>query len=167
MFFGRKLDIQQITEQLRSPANRSAPEILTVVGPSGCGKSSLVRAGVLPRLGANGIAAVGADRSGNLIRWAAPPRAGRDGPQAPPRCGCAALLKTCAATHQGRRERTAARADIDSRCKLLIVIDQFEELLTQTERRLTVPSFVEALARAVGGPIQVLATLRPEFLDMC
>jgi WD40 repeat protein len=55
-------------------------------------------------------------------------------------------------------------ADVDSDCKLLIVIDQLEELLTQTE-----PGdrgrFVAMLEPALGGPVQVLATLRPEFRD--
>ena len=54
---------------------------------------------------------------------------------------------------------------MDSQCKLLVVIDQFEELVTQTERTERA-EFASALACAVGGPIQVLATLRPEFLDV-
>ena len=55
-------------------------------------------------------------------------------------------------------------AGVDSQCKLLIVIDQFEELLTQaaTEER---DKFVAALEPALGGPVQVVATMRPEFLD--
>ncbi len=50
VFFGRGREIKEITERLRSPAQRAARSVLTVVGPSGCGKSSLIRAGVLPRL---------------------------------------------------------------------------------------------------------------------
>ena len=55
-------------------------------------------------------------------------------------------------------------AGADSRCKLVVFIDQFEELLTQTSAA-DRANFVEALAPTLGGPIQVLATLRPEFLD--
>ena len=33
VFFGRKLEIDEITEQLRSPAKRNAPEILPSSGP--------------------------------------------------------------------------------------------------------------------------------------
>ena len=51
-----------------------------------------------------------------------------------------------------------------SQCKLLIVIDQFEELLTQTDP-LNAPSSLRRSNPALGGPVQVLATLRPEFLD--
>ena len=48
--------------------------------------------------------------------------------------------------------------------RLLVVIDQFEELLTHTpagERS----RFVELLRPALGGPVHVVATLRPDFLD--
>jgi hypothetical protein len=48
--------------------------------------------------------------------------------------------------------------------RLLIVVDQFEELLTQTssgERA----RFAELLGPALSGPVQVVATLRPEFVD--
>jgi len=45
VFFGRGREIKEITERLRSPAERGERAVLTVVGPSGCGKSSLVRAG--------------------------------------------------------------------------------------------------------------------------
>ena len=51
-----------------------------------------------------------------------------------------------------------------SHCKLLVVIDQFEELLTQTEPAER-SKFVAALAPALGGPIQVLATMRSEYVD--
>jgi hypothetical protein len=53
-------------------------------------------------------------------------------------------------------------AGADSRCKLVVFIDQFEELLTQAAAA-DRAEFVEALASALGGPIQALATLRPEF----
>jgi hypothetical protein len=45
VFFGRAEDTKQLGELLRSSARDTA---LIVVGPSGCGKSSLVRAGLLP-----------------------------------------------------------------------------------------------------------------------
>ena len=55
-------------------------------------------------------------------------------------------------------------AQADGQCKLLIVIDQFEELLTQTEPRERA-EFVETIEPTLGGPVQALATMRPEFLD--
>ena len=166
VFFGRSREITEIAELLRSPAERAARAILAVVGPSGCGKSSLVRAGVLPRVAGEDYwlplppVLPGTDPVGSLARALA------------------------AVAHEQRIEFdvTSLRKDLgrdglkavatdlllaaaaDSQRKLLIVIDQFEELLTQTkpdERR----EFVAALEPALGGPVQVLATLRPEFLD--
>jgi WD40 repeat protein len=55
-------------------------------------------------------------------------------------------------------------AEADSQCKLLVVIDQFEELITQTEPDVRT-EFAEMLRPALGGSVQVLATLRPEFLE--
>jgi len=51
-----------------------------------------------------------------------------------------------------------------SQRRLLVVVDQFEELLTQAapaERA----RFVELLRPALTGPVQLVGTLRPEFLD--
>ena len=55
-------------------------------------------------------------------------------------------------------------AAADDQCKLLIVIDQLEELLTQTDQQ-NAPRSLRRSTPALGGPVQVLATLRPEFLD--
>lgn len=50
VFFGREQESKELAELLRSPPVRSGNAALLVVGPSGCGKSSLVRAGLLPIL---------------------------------------------------------------------------------------------------------------------
>ncbi len=48
--------------------------------------------------------------------------------------------------------------------RLLVVVDQFEELLTQTPPGQRA-RFAELLRPALAGPVQVVATLRPEFLN--
>jgi WD40 repeat protein len=166
VFFGRTREIKEVTERLRSPSERASRGILTVVGPSGCGKSSLIRAGVIPRLvdGEDWLPLPpifpGSDPVGNLVR------------------AIASMVRerhidfdvTSLRTHLQSDGLSAMATDLlvaaetSRHCKLLVVIDQFEELLTQTgpaERA----EFVALLARALGGPVQVLATLRPEFLD--
>jgi conflict system STAND superfamily ATPase len=50
------------------------------------------------------------------------------------------------------------------RARLLIAIDQFEELLTQAGPAERV-RFAALLRPALAGPVHVVATLRPEFLD--
>ena len=165
VFFGRHRDITQIAELLRSP-ERAAREILTVVGASGCGKSSLIRAGLLPRIDGEDYwlpvrpILPGTDPLGSLVRAIAASTRERH----------ISFDVTSLRSDLNRDGLKAIATDLllaagaESRCKLLIVIDQFEELLTQTapaERA----EFATALVPALGGPVQVLATLRPEFLD--
>ena len=166
VFFGRGREIKEITERLRSPAERGERVVLTVVGPSGCGKSSLVRAGVLPRIaGGDEWLTVppivpGADPMGNLVRAIASLVRERhiDFDVASLRMNLQRSGLKVVATD------LLVAAQADSQCKLLIVIDQFEELLTQTEPR-DRAEFVETIQPTLGGPVQALATMRPEFLD--
>jgi WD40 repeat protein len=166
VFFGRGREIKEITERLRSPAERGERAVLTVVGPSGCGKSSLVRAGLVPRIaGGDEWLTVppivpGSDPMGNLVRAIASLVRERhidfD----------LASLRTNL-QHSGLKAVATdllVAAQADSQCKLLIVIDQFEELLTQTEARGRA-EFVATIQPTLGGPVQALATMRPEFLD--
>jgi hypothetical protein len=51
VFFGRDQEIERLLELLQPTLQRGPGRFVAVVGPSGSGKSSLVRAGLLPRLG--------------------------------------------------------------------------------------------------------------------
>lgn len=165
VFFGRSHEISSITKRLRS-SERSQSAILMVVGPSGSGKSSLVRAGILPRIAGEDYwlalppIVPGPDPLGALVHAIAE---------------LTAAQRISFDTKRLREDiendglRTVARdllvaAGTTSHCKLLVVIDQFEELLTQTERTER-SKFVAALAPALGGPVQVLATMRSEYVD--
>ncbi|MGH3829924.1 MAG: TIR domain-containing protein [Pseudonocardiaceae bacterium] len=162
VFFGRGGEVQQLASLLRSPVERAERAVVLVLGPSGCGKSSLVRAGLLH---------VMAQESG---WWTLPPIL----PGADP---VAALARQLAAAAQ-QLGLTWTVADVRQRLtdegltaladellqaararRLLVVVDQFEELLTQasSEQR---AQFTQLLHPALGGPVQVVATLRPEFL---
>ncbi|MGH8967573.1 MAG: ATP-binding protein, partial [Actinomycetes bacterium] len=163
MFFGRAQEIKALSELVRSVAEGTA---IVVVGPSGCGKSSLVRAGLLP---------VMADEPG----WRTlPPTL----PGADPVGALARELATAArrigldwTVEQVQRrldgggltpladELLLAGPDGPQR-RLLVVVDQFEELLTQTPPTQRA-RFAELLRPAVTGPVRVVATLRPEFVD--
>ena len=50
------------------------------------------------------------------------------------------------------------------RRRLLVVVDQFEEVLTQTPPPLR-RRFVELMEPALAGPVHLVVTLRPEFLE--
>ncbi|MGH3912982.1 MAG: toll/interleukin-1 receptor domain-containing protein, partial [Pseudonocardiaceae bacterium] len=163
VYFGRADDIKALAELVRSAAGETA---LLVVGPSGCGKSSLVRAGLLPVIAAE-------------PGWQTLPPIM---PGTDPVAALAQELVTVArrigldwTVQQVRRRLDAGGltpladelllADpSDPQQRLLIVVDQFEELLTQTapaERA----RFADLLHPTTTGPTRVVGTLRPEFLD--
>jgi len=163
VFFGRADEIKQLTELVRATAEGTA---LLVMGPSGCGKSSLVRAGLLP---------VMADEPG----WRTLPAIL---PGADPVIALAQGLVAAArrigldwtAQHVERQldrsgltpladELLLAGPDGPQR-RLLVVVDQFEELLSHTPPAQRA-RFAELLRPALTGPVRVVATLRPEFLD--
>jgi WD40 repeat protein len=163
VFFGRGDEVAGLAARLRSPAD-SSRGVLLVVGPSGCGKSSLVRAGLMPVMalepdwqtlppfvpGGDPIAALarelfhGAkdlplDWTFNSVRGLL----NQDD-------GLATLAEELLRAAPGRARR------------LLLVVDQFEELLTLTAS----PSraqFAGLLRTAIDGSVQVVGTLRPEF----
>jgi hypothetical protein len=166
VFFGRAREVDELATLLRSPAEWAAPAALIVVGPSGCGKSSLVRAGLMPVMAAEpewwALPAIlpGAHPVAALARELAASARQLDLPwtvtevrQRLDADGLTGLADDLLLPRRGR-----------SRRHLLVLVDQFEEMLTQTggEER---AQFAELLRDALDGPVHVLATLRPEFLD--
>ena len=167
VFFSRSEEVADLVRLLRSPQERTDAAMLLVVGPSGCGKSSLVRAGLLPCM---------AREAG---WWTVPP-------MLPGLDPVAALARELAAAARAvgvvvstleemqqclETDGLAAVADEllfaappPRRRRLLLVIDQFEEVVTQASAAQRA-RFTELLAPALRGPVQVVATLRPEFLD--
>ncbi len=165
VFFGRHNEVEQLAELLRSPVERAEGAVLLVVGPSGCGKSSLVRAGLL---------SVMADEPS---WWTLPPIL----PGADPVAALARGLATEAqqlgldwtvAQVRNQLDNTGLAGLADElllaapggQQRLLVVVDQFEELLTQASPGQRA-QFAQLVHPALGGPVQVVATLRPEFWD--
>jgi formylglycine-generating enzyme required for sulfatase activity len=163
VFFGRDPEIVRVVQQLTSLA-LSAPGFLLLLGASGYGKSSLVRAGVVPWL-----------RTERQRRWLVlePFKPGLDpfgalrgvlrGPLA-----AAELVapepevvdgEAAGLSRQLHSLSSAARAPV------VLVIDQFEELLAdgnqEGERFL---AFLEGLLSTALAEVVVLATLRTDFL---
>ncbi len=174
-FFGRDSLIQQLVESLKSslPSDKSGGEqtrLLTVVGPSGSGKSSVVLAGLLPRLqqgvlpGSEGwiyldpikpgshpletltltLAEKLPDRSLKNLREDLEDDSSRG----------LHLLATVMAKSPGRQ--------------VVLVIDQFEELFTQTtseeERQRLIDLLVTGITEPTS-PLLVILTLRADFYD--
>jgi WD40 repeat protein len=167
VFFGRHAEVAALADLLRSLVTAADAAMVLVVGPSGCGKSSLVRGGLLPVMagepgwetlpaivpgtdpvaGLTRAVAVGARLLG--LDWSAAQVRDRLGHVD----GLAAAADELVVAGEGRTRQ------------LLLVVDQFEELLT-----LTTPAALERFARllkaALGGPARVVATLRADFVGM-
>jgi hypothetical protein len=178
-FFGREAVVEKVAELVNSlvteqPA-RSSTRLLTILGPSGAGKSSLVMAGLLPQLQRGmlpgsekwlcldpivpgthpleslvlTLAAQQPDRSFSSIREDLENESARGLHQL-----CTHLLNI------HRREQPGAR--------VILLVDQFEELFTQTESEDERQRFIQLLLTACSeprGPLMVLLTLRADFYD--
>ncbi len=159
-FHGR----ERLIERLVSRIGHAGPQgrFVAVVGPSGSGKSSVVRAGVVPAL-RNGAAA-GSDRW--FIVTMSP---GRSAFQSL----ADALLRIAVNPPQALAERLqtdgislcAERISPDPSSQILVVVDQFEELFTQSN---DADAFIAALAEVVADKhsgVKIVATLRADFYD--
>ncbi|MBV9730413.1 MAG: toll/interleukin-1 receptor domain-containing protein, partial [Pseudonocardiales bacterium] len=166
VFFGRAAEAREIGSRLRTMGSTGG--MLAIVGPSGCGKSSLLNAAVAPLLGSDPAWLIvptlvpGTDPLPELARtlaittvrvelgWSASDvrgrlEAGTD--------GLRRVADDLLAAGPGTPQR-----------RLLILLDQAEELFTRTTPAGR-QQFVELLRDAIAGPVQVVAAIRSEFLD--
>ena len=153
-FFGRGRD------KTRIAATLAEVPLVVIAGPSGVGKSSLVRAGVLPALKTSG------DNWSSIVL-----RPGRD-----PFGALAGKLEALGLRHEasalrdepGRvgvilRELAAAQAG-----KLLVFVDQFEEVFTNVDDAAVRGAFIAALAGIAddkSSPLRVVLSVRSDYLD--
>jgi WD40 repeat protein/DNA-binding winged helix-turn-helix (wHTH) protein len=182
LFFGRDSETEDLLFRLdRSP-------VLTVIGNSGCGKSSLIRAGLIPALRA------GRFRHGEtpIDFW----RVVITRPSDAPFDYLAEVLPTQLTPELSLKEQVDFVADCrnklpmggetlrnaisvlanattqDSRpARILLVIDQFEELFTLTTKHDVRERYIDALLAAGRWdsyvPIHVLLLLRADFYSHC
>jgi DNA-binding SARP family transcriptional activator/ABC-type glycerol-3-phosphate transport system substrate-binding protein len=159
-FFGREALIERLLERLADVARGDG--LLTLVGPSGSGKSSVVRAGLLPAI-----------RRGALPGsqdW----RVATMAPGGRPFAELAAALERAGTPPQteGDLRRPGRLADIVVDLmpgeRLVLVIDQFEELFWRVGEDAVRQDFVRALTQALSaaaGRLVVVTTLRADALD--
>jgi WD40 repeat protein len=190
-FFGRESLAGWLVSALRrdvGPRSQGV-RLLGVIGPSGSGKSSVVLAGLVPKLKAGAIEGsqhwtVAILRPGDepLTNLAAGLIASLQGP------GMSPDIKSIYTLLEGLREDKGAQAlDVFARSalhwssedvRLLVVVDQFEELFTyrpeesaarqrfESDRILYLGNLLNAAA-APGGRVVVVLTMRSDFLGSC
>ncbi|MFD8749979.1 hypothetical protein ACFV0O_03175 [Kitasatospora sp. NPDC059577] len=152
-FFGREALLDRLVALL---AER---RLVIVTGPSGAGKSSLVRAGLLARLGMTPVVGASAGRAGGGAGRAA---AGADVPVAlltpgerPMEAYALALARLGQRAGETMRGASAAAAGDP-----VLVVDQGEQLRTRCRDAAERARFLDALvATAAGGPGEALAGL--------
>ncbi|MDQ3764789.1 MAG: TIR domain-containing protein [Actinomycetota bacterium] len=166
VFFGRAAEAREVGNRLRTMSGTSG--LLAIVGPSGCGKSSLLHAAVAPLLDSDPAwltvptLVPGTDPLPELARalaatghrlelgWSANEVRGRL------EAGTDGLRRVA-------DDLLAARPGTQQR-RLLVMIDQAEELFTRTTPP-ALEGFAQLLRDAVAGPVGVVAVMRSEFLD--
>ncbi len=192
VFYGRGELTDQLVQKLA--ARLAGTGILLVTGESGTGKSSLLRAGLMPRLAA-GALGLGSERwprrvirpAGSPLRELAtqlaelasvdPVSVYRSLSAAPGEAATLAELAVRTVTGRGARTRSRGPADAEfAPPRLVLVVDQFEELFTANRDaeagRVEREAFIAALhavATCPAGPqklppVLVVAAVRADFL---
>jgi WD40 repeat protein/ABC-type sugar transport system substrate-binding protein len=164
-FFGRETLIELLLERLQQdvPNHR----FLAVVGPSGSGKSSVVKAGVIPAIRKG---ALPNSEHFFVVEMVPSTDALRELE--------AALLGIAAHPSEDLHERLQSRTEglhevlgeilPDDSSELFLMIDQFEEVFTQTEDNAIRAHFMDMLQYAVMHPqsrLRVVITIRADFFD--
>jgi serine/threonine protein kinase len=171
-FFGREHDLAAVVARLRNQP------LLALAGASGVGKSSLVRAGVIPALKRSGegwealVLRPGREPMASLADLVSHPALTLStGPQAlAPEGGAAAraaflerlrdepgFLGASLRAWSGRAQR-----------RLLLFIDQFEELFTlgsPAGERAAFLACLEGIADDASSPLRVILSVRSDFLE--
>ena len=155
IFFGREKLSDELAEKLQTA------HFLALIGASGSGKSSLLRAGIIPRLeernwrihiikpGVHPLAALAA----SLTRDDLDPTA-------------TDVIEKALATNADTLLKTAAKLVARTHAeRLLLAVDQFEELFTQCRDPQEQQAFVDNLVSAAGaqGAVTVLLSMRADF----
>lgn len=164
-FFGRAAMIEQVLGRLQEDVVEN--NFLAVIGPSGSGKSSVVKAGVLPALRHGQIPGSEHWFYAEMVPGEVPLEelaAALLSVSTAPLPGVVNLLRD---NEHGLAEGVAWALPSKEN-KLLLMIDQFEELFTQVEQERDRQQFLDLILNAVNAvdsPVIIIATLRADFYD--
>ena len=170
-FFGREMLAARIANRL------SQAPFLAIIGASGSGKSSLLRAGVLPALRSGERLADGSFPPADSPHWdlrlfvpGARPLEALAAcllPQAESVSAQLSLQRDLAQEPRALALTTRRLLAQSSKKRLLLVIDQFEEIFTQCrqpeERQSLIENLLAATDPAEPQPVSILVSLRADF----
>ncbi|MEH1167765.1 AAA family ATPase [Micromonospora sp. CPCC 205539] len=186
MFYGRERVCAHLVEVVEQ--SLSDLSMVVVTGASGAGKSSLLRAGLLPAIGAGQIAVAGSadwptvvlTPTGNPVRELAVHLAAGAGVDVasvireltgdPAAAG--AFARQVVLAHAARLPRGAA-GQVREHGRLVLVVDQFEDLFTFVADADEHRAFLTALTAIATGPAGgrapgvVIIGVRGDFVDRC
>jgi serine/threonine protein kinase len=166
-FFGRAREVSTVVARLHGTA------LLGIVGPSGVGKSSFVRAGVIPALKQSGES-----WETMIIRPGRHPMAALANIVVPMLSTGNTNLTAQVAEHQSALQRLyqepgylgtllRSRARTHGR-KILLFVDQFEELFTlirDADERRAFTACLAGMADDPLSPLRLMLSIRSDFLD--
>ncbi|MFJ9821049.1 helix-turn-helix domain-containing protein [Streptomyces sp. NPDC101151] len=180
LFFGREQATAELVTRVAQTVDGTG--MLVVTGPSGAGKSSLLRAGLLPAL-AKGALGPGSQHWPHLVM--APGAA----PLQQLACALAALAgadesEVLGQLTQPDRARLIAQQVLEVHAeapgtapalrphRLVVVVDQFEEVFSSCPDRVQREAFISALAAMTGdsntpAPAVVILGVRGDFFGHC
>ncbi|HPV73306.1 MAG TPA: caspase family protein [Gemmatimonadaceae bacterium] len=162
LFFGRDAEIAALRARVE------ALPLTVVLGASGTGKSSLVKAGLVPRLAADGWQVLPIVRPGTtpLVALAQAVGSGDGAVAANPAATATTAAGAATATPAAIAARVEALAAAAGGRKVVLVIDQCEELITLVRtpaEREQVLTLLARLAEAHPDTVRIILTLRTDF----
>lgn len=164
-YFGRETTILEL---VKAVADESIGRFLAIIGPSGSGKSSVVMAGLLPRLQAGTLP--------ESETWTyLPPILPGQHPLESLAVGLAGALNISVGMVLDDLDRSTRGLHLLGRRlakgrggRVVLLVDQFEELFTQTmdeDQRQHFINLLVAAATEPSGQILILMTMRADFYD--
>lgn len=163
LFFGRTALIEKLCDALSSRA------LTVVLGPSGSGKSSLVKAGLLPHLEGAVLVRVQSQEQSHQCHPTAWQVLSPIRPGEAPLNSLSNALKAVGVNlsdHLLDTSAIAAWSQTNPQTKLLLVVDQFEELITLCRQESERQQFLELLAELLDrypDLFHLVITLRSDF----
>ena len=176
-FFGREALTEWLIVKLRASPSGQENRFLAILGASGSGKSSLARAGLIPAIkrgelvGSAEWPVVIFKPGRDPIESLAVALAGLDGATRPSPVAVQGLMSGLQATENTLHLTTRlALRDAPSARRLVLLVDQFEEVFTLCEDEKTRKALFTNLlyaATITGGQTIVLLTMRADFYGKC